>query len=109
MSSLNYTIRNMTRNEINIAIDWAAIEGWNPGLYDAECFFTADPNVFFIGEVNNEPIATISAVKYGNTFGFIGFDIVKPQYRGQGYGSELLAPKGAELRESGYLSLTLLF
>lgn len=89
MSSLNYTIRNMTRNDINIAIDWAAIEGWNPGLYDAECFFSADPNGFFIGEVNNKPTAIISAVKYGNTFGFLGFYIVKPEYRGQGYGIQI--------------------
>ncbi len=89
MASLNYTIRNMTRNDIKIAIDWAAIEGWNPGLYDAECFYSADPNGFFIGEINNEPIATISAVKYGDTFGFIGFYIVKPEYRGQGYGIQI--------------------
>jgi GNAT superfamily N-acetyltransferase len=79
----------MTLNDVKIAVDWAAIEGWNPGLYDAECFFSADPNGFFIGEVENKPIATISAVKYGNTFGFIGFYIVKPEYRGQGYGIQI--------------------
>ncbi len=89
MSSLDYTIRNMTRDDINIAIDWAAIEGWNPGLYDAECFYSTDPNGFFLGELNNEPIATISAVKYGDSFGFIGFYIVKPEYRGQGFGIQI--------------------
>lgn len=89
MASLNYTIRKMRRHDINIAIDWAAIEGWNPGLYDADSFYAADPNGFFIGELNNEPIATISAVKYGETFGFIGFYIVKPEYRGKGYGLQI--------------------
>ncbi len=89
MSSSNYTIRNMTRNDINLAIHLAAIEGWNPGLYDADSFYEADPNGFFIGELDNEPIATISAVKYGETFGFLGFYIVKPEYRGKGYGLQI--------------------
>jgi GNAT superfamily N-acetyltransferase len=79
----------MTRNDIDIAIEWAAIEGWNPGLYDADSFHAADPHGFFIGELQNEPIATISAVKYGETFGFIGFYIVKPEYRGKGYGLKI--------------------
>lgn len=89
MSALTYTIRNMARNDIDIAIDLAAIEGWNPGLYDGDSFFVADPNGFFIGELNNEPISTISAVKYGEVFGFIGFYIVKPEYRGKGYGIQI--------------------
>ena len=89
MPLLNYTIRAMTRDEINIAIDWAAVEGWNPGMHDADSFYAADPNGYFIGELNNEPIATISAVKYGETFGFMGFYIVKPEYRGKGYGTQI--------------------
>ena len=89
MSLSNYTIRTMTRNEVNIAIDWAATEGWNPGLYDVDSFYNADPNGYFIGELDNEPIATISAVRYGETFGFMGFYIVKPEYRGKGYGSQI--------------------
>ncbi|MBL1174963.1 GNAT family N-acetyltransferase [Pantanalinema sp. GBBB05] len=84
-----YTIRTMTRKEIDLAIEWAASEGWNPGLYDADSFFSADPHGFLIGEMNHQPIATISAVKYGDTFGFIGFYIVKSEYRGQGYGFQL--------------------
>jgi len=89
MVSPNYKIRTMFRDEANIAIDWAASEGWNPGLYDVDCFYAADPEGFLVGELNNEPIATISAVKYGETFGFIGFYIVKPEYRGQGYGIQI--------------------
>jgi hypothetical protein len=60
MSSLNYSIRTMTRDEVNLAIAWAASEGWNPGLYDAESFYATDPNGFLLGEINHELIAVIS-------------------------------------------------
>ena len=30
--------RTMRPDEIAIAADWAAVEGWNPGLADAACF-----------------------------------------------------------------------
>jgi hypothetical protein len=33
----------MTQPELRIAVDWAADEGWNPGLNDAACFYAADP------------------------------------------------------------------
>ncbi len=86
MVSADYIIRTMSRDEINTAIEWAASEGWNPGLYDADCFYETDPEGFLVGELHHKPIATISAVKYGKTFGFLGFYIVKPAYRKQGYG-----------------------
>jgi len=39
--------------------------------------------------LGGEPIATISAIKYGDLFGFLGFYIVKPECRGQGYGIQI--------------------
>ena len=39
-------------------------------------------------ELDGEKIGCISAVRYG-TFGFIGFFIVRPQWRGKGYGRAL--------------------
>lgn len=89
MTVQNYIIRTMRSDEIGIAIDWAASEGWNPGLHDADNFAVADPNGFLVGELDNEPIATISVVKYGESFGFLGFYIVKPEYRGKGYGLQI--------------------
>ena len=83
---MRFKTRTMTRQEIEIPIEWAAKEGWNPGLYDGESFHAADPDGFILGLLDDEPIASISAVKYGTSFGFIGFYIVKPEYRGKGYG-----------------------
>ena len=80
------TIRVMNRGEIAIAGDWAAAEGWNPGLDDAACFATVDPNGFYIGELDGAAASTISVVNYGDHFAFLGFYIVRPDLRGRGYG-----------------------
>ncbi|OMH37986.1 GNAT family N-acetyltransferase [Motiliproteus sp. MSK22-1] len=89
MQYKNYTIKTMDKKDVDIAIEWAAQEGWNPGLHDADCYYTADPTGFLVGLLDGEPIATISAIKYGEYFGFIGFYMVKPEYRGKGYGIQL--------------------
>lgn len=89
MSDANYHIRCMTRPEIDLCVSWSAAEGWNPGLYDADAFYAADSEGFLVGLLNDEPIACISAVRYGEHFGFIGFYIVAPGYRRQGYGLKL--------------------
>lgn len=83
---MRYAIRRAGRKELDIPIGWAAREGWNPGLYDAESFFATDPRGFFLGFLDNEPVASISAISYPGGFGFLGFYIVKPEYRGRGYG-----------------------
>lgn len=83
---MNYSIRQATRTELDNAVEWAAKEGWNPGLYDANAFYAMDPNGYFMGFLDDEPIASLSAVSYGPDFGFLGFYIVKPEHRGKGYG-----------------------
>ncbi|QOZ32548.1 GNAT family N-acetyltransferase [Bradyrhizobium sp. CCBAU 53421] len=87
MSDLN--IRHMRPDEIALAVDWAAAEGWNPGLTDAPCFAVEDPQGFFIGELDGEPAAVISCVNYGAQFSFLGFYIVRPDLRGRGYGLKI--------------------
>jgi GNAT superfamily N-acetyltransferase len=79
-------VRVMRPEEIALAADWAAAEGWNPGLADAACFATVDPGGFLIGELDGAPAATISCVNYDERFAFLGFYIVRPELRGRGYG-----------------------
>ena len=83
------TIRPMTPSEVQLALDWAAQEGWNPGLHDATVFYATDPTGFLIAELEGEPIGCICAVRYSSKFGFIGLYIVRPQWRGRGYGLQL--------------------
>ena len=68
------------------AADWAAAEGWNPGLSDAVAFQAADPTGFLVGRLDGEPVGCISVVRYGQAFGFLGFYIMTPKARGKGYG-----------------------
>jgi GNAT superfamily N-acetyltransferase len=85
-----FHIRNMTLDEVTtIAVPWAANEGWNPGLYDAGCYYQTDPKGYWIGLLDHEPIACISIVSYGSHFAFLGFYIVKPEYRGMGFGLQI--------------------
>ncbi|TFZ05456.1 N-acetyltransferase [Ramlibacter henchirensis] len=81
-----YVTRTMSRDEVALAIDWAAREGWNPGLHDAETFPAADPQGFFVATLDGEPVASISVVKYGPGFAFLGLYIVRPECRGRGLG-----------------------
>lgn len=76
------------RAELDLVLDWAAAEGWNPGLSDAEAFAAMDPEGFWVAELAGEarPVASISVVRYGPAFGFLGFYICRPGHRGKGIG-----------------------
>jgi GNAT superfamily N-acetyltransferase len=84
-----FTIRPMRPDEISLAVDWAAAEGWNPGVSDDVCFAAVDPEGFFIGEIDGAPVATVSCVNYGARFSFLGFYIVREDLRGRGYGMRI--------------------
>lgn len=71
------------------AIEWAAAEGWNPGVDDLEPFFAADPDGYFGGWVDGELAVTVSVVRYDATFAFGGFYIASPTHRGHGIAYEV--------------------
>jgi GNAT superfamily N-acetyltransferase len=85
----NFHIRKMNPSDVQLAVDWAADEGWNPGLHDAELFYSADLDGFFAGEIDGRIVAVGSAVCYDANYAFCGLYIVDPQYRGHGLGLEL--------------------
>ena len=89
MMNKDYKIRRMRADELQTAINWAAQEGWNPGIHDAKTFYQADSSGFFIGEIGNRAVSVGSAVAYDDQFAFCGLYIVHPEYRGQGYGIAL--------------------
>lgn len=87
--SNNLMIRNMTRTEVDELVNWAEREGWNPGLHDAELFWATDPEAYIAAELDGEMIGGGAITSYNGDFGFMGFFIIRPEYRGRGLGSQL--------------------
>lgn len=83
------SVRRMGVDDLACVLGWARNEGWNPGLEDAKAFFAADPQGFFLKEVDGKPVAAVSVVNHDDAFAFLGLYICLPQYRSQGYGLEI--------------------
>ncbi|GAA3742451.1 GNAT family N-acetyltransferase [Streptomyces tremellae] len=65
---------------------WAADEGWNPGLRDTACFHPTDSEGFFVGRIGGRAVSAISVVRYSERYAFLGFYLVRPGLRGRGLG-----------------------
>lgn len=87
--STELNIRNMSREEVDLLVDWAAKEGWNPGLHDAEVFWANDPDAYIAADLDGELIGGGAITSYQGEYGFMGFFIVKPVFRGKGLGNTL--------------------
>ncbi len=72
-----------------MAVEWAAAEGWNPGLDDAGRFAQTDPGAFLATERDGEIVGTVSCSLYGEAYAFVGFYIVRADLRGRGIGRPL--------------------
>jgi len=93
------TIRPLRREELDLAMRWAADEGWNPGPHDAEVFWRADPEGF-LGSFapDGRLMASGSIVSYEGHYGFMGLFIVRPGHRGRGIGTPLWLHRRDALR-----------
>jgi hypothetical protein len=81
-----FEIGTASATDVALMVQWAAAEGWNPGITDAQAFVVADPRGFLIGRLDGEPVTCISVVRYGEAFGFLGMYIARPDARGRGLG-----------------------
>lgn len=86
MPDADLVIDRADPHEWATVIEWAAAEGWNPGLEDRTAFFAQDPKGFFLGRLAGEPASAVSVVNYGNDFAFLGCYLVRPDLRGAGFG-----------------------
>ena len=82
-------IREMKRADLDTLVEWAANEGWNSGLTDAQIFWDTDPQGFVAAELSGELIGGGSIVSYKGYFGFMGFFIIRPDQRRKGFGERL--------------------
>lgn len=84
-----FEITTAGTNDMPLFRDWSIGEGWNPGDLDIITGHAADPRGFFLGRLDGKPVASISAVRYGAGFGFLGHYIAQEAVRGQGYAIQL--------------------
>jgi GNAT superfamily N-acetyltransferase len=89
MQLTGLNLRPMQKPDLDMVLEWAAAEGWNPGIGDSTPFLAADPAGFLLAERDGQAVGSISAVAYDEGFGFVGLFIVRPEYRGQGHGRKL--------------------
>lgn len=78
--------RSATLPEVAQMLDWAADQGWNPGLDDAAAFHAADPQGFFVAELEGRPVAAIAVVNHSDAHAFLGLYLCRPAFRAQGIG-----------------------
>lgn len=91
-------VRAMSRAEVDTLVEWAASEGWNPGRDDADLFWAHDPQAFVAAEQAGDLIGGGAITAYGTSFGFMGFFIIRPAFRGRGLGNTLWHARLERLR-----------
>jgi ribosomal-protein-alanine N-acetyltransferase len=76
-------------DDIPAVTAWARQEGFAPGLGDVAIYRHTDRQGIWVGWLGNERIGCITGVRYNAAYGFIGLYLVRPPWRGQGYGLQL--------------------
>ncbi|MGI9274904.1 MAG: GNAT family N-acetyltransferase [Endozoicomonas sp.] len=100
----NPLITPLTADEAQVMFDWVQQEGWNPGVHDAATFHKSCPGALVGLKRGNELIAVAAAFNHNHAFSYFGLYIVKPEYRGQGYGIQLTRYR---LNKAGYRNIAL--
>jgi len=84
-----FSIGQMREDEVATLGDWAAAEGWNPGLSDVEVAWRTDPEAFVALRDGDVLAGGGSIFSYGGDFGFMGLFIMRADLRKRGLGKVL--------------------
>jgi GNAT superfamily N-acetyltransferase len=87
MTDDNFVISEASRSEGHTILSMLAdAEGWRVCFESIDSWLASDPQMFFIGRLNGEHIAHVSAIRYEENYGFIGCFWVRKDHRGKGFG-----------------------
>ena len=56
-------VRKMDKKDLQLVKNWAINERWNPGLYEVDALYAADPNGYYLLEIDKEPVASLASVR----------------------------------------------
>lgn len=79
----------MVESDLPLVTEWARQEGFCPGLGDAGVYRHTDGAGLWVGCLGEEPVGCIAGIRYDERYGFIGLFLVRPAFRGRGYGVAL--------------------
>ena len=86
---MDVDIRTASAVDVGLLQEWALREGWGAGIGDIAAFHRADPEGFLLAWDDERPVGSISAVRYDDSYSFVGYFIVDPALRGRGIGHRL--------------------
>lgn len=89
MNLENIVLKKLGKRDLTTLVQWASIEGWNPGKNDVDVFWNTDPDGFLGFYYEDKLIAGGAIVSYNNEFGFMGLFIVHKDFRSRGIGNKL--------------------
>jgi ribosomal protein S18 acetylase RimI-like enzyme len=92
----HFSIRPFKDEDIDFAYKLNVMEQWDDTRNDIKRMFNGEPNGCFIAEIKSKPVGHVFSISYGR-LGWIGFLIVKAEYRRRGIGTLLTR------RAMGYL------
>ena len=92
MSANRFIVRGALVDEMDIATQMGVtlLHDFRVNRHDFSCAFALDPSDhgFFVGELDNEIVSFILAIKYPSHSAFISVYVVKKEHRGKGYGKQ---------------------
>src|SRR5690606_34514439 len=95
-----FTISPMRDEEVAQLFDWAADEGWNPGVADLRIARQSDRDAFIaLREPGGALAGGGSIFSYDGRFGFMGLFIMRADLRNKGIGAVLWHWRRDRLRE----------
>lgn len=83
-------LRVMTKADVPAGLRLNELAGWNQTADDWHRFLEASPDGCFVAEEQGEVRGTATTISYENRFAWIGMVLVDPEYRKQGFGTQLL-------------------
>lgn len=86
----NLLIRHATFEEMPLVMDLVELNGCNPGKYDHEFLYGADPTGFLLLLQEQQVFGSICSIGYDDTFGFIGCHNFVENFNDNGLKKKLL-------------------